>query len=67
MIARLRAEKGAFFHTYGSPRMHAELRMGHGFRIGRNGWSGSSGSAAGPAPSNASSGSAPTRPPVKIG
>lgn len=35
MIGRLRSEKGAFFHTYGSPRMHAELRMGHGFRIGR--------------------------------
>jgi hypothetical protein len=35
VIGRLRSEKGAFFHTYGSPRMHAELRMGHGFRIGR--------------------------------
>ncbi|WP_374010977.1 IS3 family transposase [Leifsonia sp. LS-T14] len=35
VIARLRSEKGAFFHTYGSPRMHAELRMGHGYRIGR--------------------------------
>jgi putative transposase len=35
VIGRLRAEKGAFFHTYGSPRMHAELRMEHGFAIGR--------------------------------
>jgi putative transposase len=35
VIGRLRAEEGAFFHTYGSPRMHAELTRVHGFRIGR--------------------------------
>ena len=35
VISSLREEEGAFFHTYGSPRMHAELTIGHGFRIGR--------------------------------
>lgn len=49
MIGALRVEEGAFFNTYGSPRMHAELRHAHGFRIGRkrverimrvNGWVG---------------------------
>lgn len=34
-IEALRVEEGAFFNTYGSPRMHAELTMAKGFRIGR--------------------------------
>jgi putative transposase len=27
-------------HTYGSPRVHAELRLGQGLRSGVSGWSG---------------------------
>lgn len=50
VIDELRQEEGAFFNTYGSPRMHAELRMAKGLRIGRkrverimreHGWAGS--------------------------
>ncbi len=50
VIGALRVEEGAFFNTYGSPRMRAELMMAHGFRIGRkrverimreHGWTGS--------------------------
>lgn len=32
---RCGSRRGAFFNTYGSPRMHAELTMAHGFRLGR--------------------------------
>jgi hypothetical protein len=35
VIEALRVEEGAFFNTYGSPRMHAELTIAYGFRIGR--------------------------------
>lgn len=35
VIDTLRNEEGAFFNTYGSPRIHAELTMAKGFRLGR--------------------------------
>jgi len=35
VIDELRREEGAFFNTYGSPRMHAELRMAKGIHVSR--------------------------------